>query len=137
SEPSSGSWAANIAGADGGRDIGMGGPNDSTWIISNRSTGDGNFAVKRWNGGGFVEPVNPGSGVRITVDSAGHPWVVRVDHNVFVNETDDGTAQWTQIKNVTQGPEACATDIGAGRFGGLYITGCQTDGTNFDIWMLS
>lgn len=121
-----------------GRDIAIGGISswEAVWIVSGISTGDGNFLIQHWSGsptsaGFFQNDAANASGVHITVDSNGQPWVVRVDGSIW--QLPSGTTTWLQLTPNT----SCATDIGAGVFGGVYVTGCATNnGTDYDIWTL-
>ncbi|HLK35282.1 MAG TPA: matrixin family metalloprotease [Polyangiaceae bacterium] len=106
----------------GAIDVGVGSHDPTTnldyaWIISNVSSGDGNFWIQQWNGEAFVNPSAPGSGVRITVQGS-TPWVTRVDGTIW----SFGNGTWVQVTN------GCATDIAAGLLGGVYVIGCPSFG---------
>jgi hypothetical protein len=145
---STGDWGASVGTA---RDIGIGGSaidacatgttqHPCVWSISTSSVGGGNFGVRRWNGSGFVIPKlpngsgNPFDGARISVDLKGRPWVVKADGSIHTNPNSDGSGPWVRALGSAPGPAGCARDIGAGSNGGILVAGCQTNGSDFDLW---
>ena len=121
----------------GAMDVGAGSAG-SVYIITDISTGDGNYTIQRW------DPVNlqwlnfSGSGVKIDVDQNGRPWVVTasgiVRRYTGSSWVDVGT-NWLRY----------ATDISIGTNGTVYalsaqimetsLSGQVSDQTNdFTLW---
>ena len=124
-------WSSPSGGSSA-RDIAIGGPSNTTWLVTNTASGS-NFTVRRWNGSSFVAPSNTIAALRVAVDSNGFPWVVKADKSIWSNASTDGSVAWTQV---TAGA-SCATDIGAGINGGVYAIGCVPIGPSGDgdIWI--
>lgn len=62
------------------RDIGVGGRDNSVWVIGSERT-SGGYQIFHWNGAGWDKV--DGGGVRIAVDNHGKPWVVNDRGEIF------------------------------------------------------
>jgi hypothetical protein len=99
-------------------DIGVG-SNGSVWVVGTNPVGGG-FGIWQWIG--RWSPV-PGGAIRITVDSAGLPWVANTTHNVY----HWNGRSWTIFSGR-------ATDIAAGANGSLWVVGDNPVRGGFGVW---
>jgi hypothetical protein len=112
-------------------DIGIGGTGASgaVWVLG-CSALNGGFSPHQWNGTTFVQDVNAGAAaVRIAVDSAGIPWAVNSNNEIFRRTTASATTgTWTQIAGG-------ATDIGIGPANYPWVLGATATGSGFRIYV--
>jgi hypothetical protein len=115
-----GAWG-QVAGC--ATDIGASLGTNDVWVIAcGGVVHKRNEALNRW------DPTD-GTGIRIAVTTAGIPWVVQANGNIFERTTSSptGSGLWTQRTG-------CARDIGA--FNHVWITNCTTTtgGTKIQVW---
>jgi peptidoglycan hydrolase-like protein with peptidoglycan-binding domain len=120
---SSGGWQLMPGAAT---DIGVGGPGGGTpWAIGTNSRGGGNFGIFRWNGSAWEEA--PGTAVRITVDSAGKPWVVNAAGQIYRRTANSVTSGvWEELPGR-------ARDIGIGNGNYPWIVSTTPVGADFEV----
>jgi peptidoglycan hydrolase-like protein with peptidoglycan-binding domain len=110
------------------RDIGVG-RNGAAWIVGGSSV-PGGYRIYRWNGSSWSLATGGGGAVRIAVGPTGVPWIVASDGGIYRRSTSSsssGSWQWV---------EGCATDIGVGGDGSVWITGCTPAAGGFAIYEL-
>jgi hypothetical protein len=103
-------------------DIGVGGPNNTAWVIGTNAEGGG-YGIYRWNGGNWDKI--PGSAVRIDVDPKGNAWVINAQGAIY---RYNGSA-WEQMPGSAKGG-----DIGIGNNGAVWLTGGGNVGGGLQIY---
>ncbi|MET0284379.1 MAG: matrixin family metalloprotease [Polyangiales bacterium] len=114
------------------KDVAVGslnGGGTAIWILSTRSTGDGNYVLQKLQGDAFVD--SDESGVRVAVDPLGRVYVVKRDGAIWRRGRRDN--------NVSGGWESlpgCASDIGVGTDGDIWVVDCRLDANgNGPVWV--
>jgi hypothetical protein len=108
-------------------DVGAGGSH--TWIVGTTPT-HGGYTLFNWNAGAGGWLMSDGGGVRIASTTSGVPWLVNNAGEIFQRTSNSTTSGSWQIK------PGCASDIGVGADGSVWITGCNaiTGGYGIHKW---
>jgi hypothetical protein len=106
-------------------DVGAGGTH--TWIVGTSPT-TGGYTLFKWNGSGWT--MSEGGGVRIASSTSGVPWLVNNAGEIFQRTSNSPTSGAWAIK------PGCASDVGVGADGSVWITGCSptTGGYGIHKW---
>lgn len=101
------------------RDIAVAGDGSGTaWAIGNTAdSGGGGFSIHKWNGSSWDTVT--GVATRIALTGDGVPWVVDAFGTIWRGSISS-TGTWTQLPG-----GGCATDIGAGLEGAVWVIGCD------------
>jgi hypothetical protein len=93
---------------------GIGAGNDTVWIV------DSNTYIQKWiSTSNTWFPSNRSGASRIAVQADGIPWYVGTNGSIFQGTTNNpATVTWSQRAG-------CATDIGIGTDGSVWIVGCS------------
>jgi hypothetical protein len=86
------------------------GADGSLWTVGTIAMGNGNYALYRWVGAGWVQA--NGAGVKVAVDGSGIPWVINAAGEIFVSSG----GQWKRVPG-------SARDIAAGADGSVWVIG--------------
>jgi hypothetical protein len=127
SNHTTGSWTQRTGCA---KDIGIG-ANGDVWIVGCTAT-YGGFFVYKWNGSSFVQEGGGAGAVRITVDSAGIPYVVTDTGAIWKRTSANpatGAGSWQQRSGT-------AKDLAISPAGFLYRVGTTsvTGGYDIGVW---
>ena len=92
-------------------DIGIG-ADGSVWIIGTNNLGTAGFQIYNWDGSSWI--ANWGSGVRISVDPTGIPWIVNATGEVWRHSNNDPlSGSWILVPGTV-------SDIGIGGNGDVW-----------------
>ena len=109
--PSSDNWEL-LPGA--GTDIAVGHDGSVFATDTTTVTSTGGYQVVKWNGTSW-NTVSGGAGIRIAVDTGGHPWVVNKSHLIYKYNG----STWTLLPGT-------GTDIGTGANGSVFAIDTTT-----------
>lgn len=109
--PSSDNWEL-LPGA--GTDISVGADGSVFATDTTTLTSTGGYQVVKWNGTGW-NTVSGGAGIRIAVDTGGHPWVVNKSHLIYKYNG----STWALLPGT-------GTDIGIGANGSVFAIDTTT-----------
>lgn len=124
-DPSGSRWAQLPGSA---RDIGVGSDSSCTTAVTGTDNLAGGGGVYVWGGQSWFGPVAGGSGMRISVDAVGLPWIVNKDKAIYgLAPNGSGGLSWQHLPG-------SATDIGAGADYSVWVLGTNAVPGGYEIY---